>query len=209
VFSVDMAAARAAARGLGGTINDVFVAGVAGGAGAYHRAHGVDVDELRASIAVSTRRDHSAAGNAFLPTRVLVPAGLPDPALRFRVVHERLAVVKAPPAAGVVAAVAAALAALPPAVVVRLARAQVGTVDFATSNVRGVATDLYIGGARVVANYPMGPTGGTAFNATLLSSGTQLDVGVACDAAAVPDPGVLRRCLAAGMQAVIAASARG
>ena len=42
----------AAAR-LGGSVNDLFVAAAAGGAGAYHRSRGVGVDELRMSMPVS------------------------------------------------------------------------------------------------------------------------------------------------------------
>ena len=67
--------AKRAAKALGGSVNDLFVAGAAGGAGAYHRAQGADVDELRISMPVSTRSDRSAGGNAFTPTRVLVPTG--------------------------------------------------------------------------------------------------------------------------------------
>ena len=68
-------------------------------------------------------------------------------------------------------------------------------VDFATSNVRGAPFDLFIAGAKILANYPMGPTGGTAFNVTVLSSGGSLDIGVNIDTAAVDDPELLRRCL--------------
>src|SRR5436305_13163994 len=84
---------------------------------------------------------------------------------------------------------------LPTSVVVRLARQQVQTIDFATSNVRGAPFDLFIAGAKIEANYPMGPTGGTAFNLTVLSSSGWLDMGVNIDVAAIDDPELLRRCL--------------
>ena len=84
---------------------------------------------------------------------------------------------------------------LPTSVLVRFARQQVETVDFATSNVRGAPFDLYIAGAKIEANYPMGPTGGTAFNLTLLSSGGYLDMGCNIDLAAIDDPELLRECL--------------
>ena len=74
ILSVSLDDVRRAAKGLGGTVNDLFVAAVAGGAGAYHRAKGAPVDELRMSMPVSIRDDRSAGGNAFSPTRVLVPA---------------------------------------------------------------------------------------------------------------------------------------
>ena len=41
----------------------------------------------------------------------------------------------------------------------------------------------------------MGPTAGTAFNLTVLSSGGWLDMGLNIDVAAVDDPELLRLCL--------------
>src|SRR4051794_9957143 len=55
VLRIPLEDAKIAAKALGGTVNDLFVAGAAGGAGAYHRAKGADVDELRISMPVSTR----------------------------------------------------------------------------------------------------------------------------------------------------------
>lgn len=196
VLSVDLDAVKAAAKALGGTVNDLYVAGVAGGAGAYHRAKGVEPVELRMSMPVSTRDDRSAGGNAFAPARVLVPADVEDPRERFAVVSRRLTVAKAERAFALADNVAGMLTSLPTPLIVRLARRQVETVDFAASNVRGAPFDLWIAGARVVSNHPMGPTAGTAFNATLLSYKGSMDIGVNCDAAAVDDPALLRTCIA-------------
>jgi hypothetical protein len=41
----------------------------------------------------------------------------------------------------------------------------------------------------------MGPTGGTAFNATVLSYRGGLDMGLNIDTAAVDDPALLRDCI--------------
>ena len=75
------------------------------------------------------------------------------------------------------------------------ARQQVQTVDFATSNVRGAPFDLYIAGARIEGNFPIGPMAGTAFNLTTLSFGGHLDMGCVVDSAAIDDPALLRSCL--------------
>src|SRR4029077_10278602 len=115
------------------------------------------------SMPVSTRQDHEAGGNAWTPTRVLVPAGETDPLARFAVIRDRLDATKREPSLGLTATFATILRPLPAPLVLRLARQQAGTVDFACSNVRGAPFDLWIAGARVVANYPMGPTAGTAF----------------------------------------------
>lgn len=204
VLSIDLDAVKAAAKALGGTVNDAYVAGVAGGAGAYHRAKGVEVDDLRISMPVSTRADKSAGGNAFAPARLLVPAGIEDPRARFEVVHERLAVTKGERAFALADSFAGALTSLPTPLVVRLARQQIETVDFAASNVRGAPFDLWIAGSHVLSNHPMGPTAGTAFNATLLSYKSSMDIGINIDTAAVDDPDLLRDCIEASLAEVVA-----
>jgi WS/DGAT/MGAT family acyltransferase len=196
VLSVDLERLKSVANALGGTINDAFVCGVAGGAGAYHRAKGVEVDELRVSMPINTRTDKSAGGNSFTPTRALIPAGTKDPVERFQGITARLNATKGERAVGFTDLFAGFLNALPTSVVVRLARQQVETVDFATSNLRGAPWDLFIAGAEILGNHPMGPTGGTAFNATVLSYRGMLDMGLNIDTAAVDDPGLLRDCIA-------------
>jgi hypothetical protein len=98
------------------------------------------------------------------------------------------------------------ISSLPNPLLVRLARQQVETVDFAASNLRGAPVDLWIAGAHILSNHPMGPTGGTAFNATLLSYKSSMDIGVNSDDAAVDDPALLRDCIAASLAEVVAAA---
>jgi hypothetical protein len=191
VLRVPLADAKAAAVALGGSVNDVFVAAVAGGAGAYHRDRGCDVGELRMAMPVSTRVKGMATTNAFAPTRTLVPVGA-DPRARFAEIRDRLSVTKTERALRAVSGLAGVMVLLPTPVLVRAARAQVHTVDFTTSNVRGAPFDLFIAGAHVDANYPLGPLAGTAFNATTLSVAGSLDVGVHVDTGAVEDPAALR-----------------
>ena len=192
VLRVPLDDVRRTAKSLGGSINDVFVTAVAGGAGAYHRDRGVEVDELRMAMPISTREDRSAGGNAFMPTRSLVST-VADPRARFAAITARLGVTKTEPALRLVQAAAGITnLLLPTSVLVRTARHQVETVDFTTSNVRGAPFDLFIAGAHIDANYPLGPLAGTAFNATLLSVAGSLDIGVHSDAGAVEDGAALR-----------------
>lgn len=207
-LSLELDAVRGAAKALGGTVNDVFVTAAAGAAGAYHRARGVDVGDLRMSMPVSTRTDRAVGGNAWMPTRVLVPAGEPDARKRFALVHQRLSVTKHEPSIGMGEGFAGLVRNLPRPVVVRLARQQVGTVDFACSNVRGAPFDLWIAGARVLSNHPMGPTAGTAFNATVLSYKDRLDIGLNTDVGAVDDPAELRDRLSDAFDELIAPPTR-
>lgn len=195
VLTVDLERLKAQANALGGTVNDAFVSCVAGGVGTYHRERGVEVDELRVAMPVSTRGDRSAGGNAFAPTRVLVPAGIKDPVERFHAVRSRLTTTRRERAIGLVDALSGVLNLLPTSVVTNIARQQAETVDFAVSNVRGAPFDLYVAGAEVLHNHPMGPTAGTAFNATVLSYRGMLDMGLNIDTAAVDAPVLLRDCI--------------
>jgi len=141
---------------------------------------------------VNVRDDRSAGGNAFSPSRLLVPAGVEDPAARFAAVHDRLGVAKRERALGLFGSLAGIMNGLPTSLLTRVARQQAETVDFAISNVRAADFDLYIAGAAIEANHPMGPTAGTAFNATVMSYKNRFDVGLNIDTAAVDDPELLR-----------------
>ena len=205
ILSVSLDDVKRAAKGLGGTVNDLFVAAVAGGAGTYHRAKGAPVDELRMSMPVSTRDDRSAGGNAFSPTRVLVPAGIADPVERFTAIRDRLGVTKRERAVAVFGPLAGLIGGLPTSLLVRVARQQAETVDFAASNLRAADFDLYVAGAKILANHPMGPTAGTAFNATVMSYRDGFDIGINIDRGAVNYPELLRDCILDSFGELIAA----
>lgn len=193
-FSVPFDDAKATAKALGGSINDLFVTAAAGGAGAYHRALGADVAELRMAMPVSTRTARTADGNAFTPTRVLVPTTV-DPRARFADVRQRLTRTKGDKSVGLYQAVAGVVTTLPAPLLIRVAKAQTDTVDFTTSNVRAASFDLFIAGALLIGNYPLGPLGGTAFNLTTMSYRCRLDMGLHVDTGAVQDPALLLRCI--------------
>jgi len=78
---------------------------------------------------------------------------------------------------------------------VALTRTQAHTIDFATSNLQGSPVDLYLAGARIEANYPMGPRAACALNVTLLSYRDSLDMGINIDPAAVSDPATMLDCI--------------
>ena len=114
---------------------------------------------------------------------------------RFKLVHERLHGLRDEPAVTAAGSLAGLLTALPTSMLVALTRTQAHTIDFATSNLRGSPVDLYLGGARIEANYPMGPRAACALNVTLLSYRDSLDMGINIDPAAVSDPATLVDCL--------------
>lgn len=204
VIDVPFPEAKAAAAALGGSLNDLFVTGAAGGAARYHEQRGAPVESLRIAMPVSTRHDNTSGGNAFAPTRVVVPAGTGDPVARFRATSAVLTQTKTERAIGLVGAAAGMVNLLPTSVLVRFARQQVEAVDFTTSNLRAAPFDLYMGGARVIGTYPLGPLAGTAFNLTMMSYCGMLNMGLHTDSGAVDDPDALRACIEASFDELLA-----
>ena len=185
---------RAAAKRLGGSLNTAFLTAAAEAAGRYHRELGEPVDELRASMAISTRTE-SSGGNAFSLARMLVPTGEMPIGDRFAAIQAATGAAREASNTASLETLAAVAASLPTSLVTRLARQQAQTIDFATSNVRGSSIPMYVAGAQLLENYPVGPLAGVAFNVTLLSYNHSLDMGVNIDRAAVAEPDVLRRSL--------------
>jgi len=208
LFSASLPRAKAAATALGGTINDIFVTGVAGALGLYHDRMGHSVDELRMAMPVNLRDGDSsdATGNQFAPTRVVVPVAPKDPAERFRLIHGRLRELRAEPAIALAAQLAGFLNLLPTSILVSTARSQARTIDFATSNLRGAPFDLFIAGARIEGNHPMGPLAGCGVNVTMLSYRDSLDMGLNIDPAAITDPGALLECMHESFDSLLAVS---
>ncbi|HRE00588.1 MAG TPA: WS/DGAT domain-containing protein, partial [Ilumatobacteraceae bacterium] len=194
---------RDTARRLGGTLNTAFLTIAAEAASRYHEQLGAPVEALRASMAISTRTEGSGA-NAFSLARMLIPTAPMPIADRFAAVQAQAEAARGGSSAASLDTLAAVGAALPTSLITRLARSQSQTVDFATSNVKGSPIPVYLAGARIMENYPVGPLGGVAFNLTLLSYAGSLDMGVTVDTAAVAEPERLRRCIEASVKAFIA-----
>jgi diacylglycerol O-acyltransferase / wax synthase len=193
---------KAAARRHGGTLNTAFMTLAADAASRYHERVGTPVETLRASMAVSTRTEGSGA-NAFSLVRLLVPTGPLSIEERFAAINEATATARSATSTESLDAIATLATSLPASVVNRLARVQAQTVDFATSNVRGAPIPVYVAGAQLLENYPLGPLVGVAFNLTLLSYHGSLDMGLHVDPVAVEDPALLRRCLERSVRRLI------
>lgn len=210
VFSLPLDGTKAAAKALGGTVNDVYVTGIAGGLGLYHERMGEPVEELRMAMPVNLRGDDEGfSGNRFAPARIIVPVVPKDARDRFAAVKECLSGIRQEPALNVVDQLAGFVGLLPTSVVVPVTRAQTRTIDFVASNVRGAPFDLYLAGSRVEANHPMGPCAGAALNVTTLSYRGSLDIGVHSDTAAVTDPEELLDCLQESFDALLGAASGG
>jgi diacylglycerol O-acyltransferase / wax synthase len=195
---------KAAAKRLGGSLNTAFVTAAAAAAGRYHERLDAPVDELRTSMAISTRTE-SSGSNAFTLARMLVPTSPMPIGERFAAIQQASEGARSASGAASLETLSAVAASLPTSFVTRLARQQAQTVDFATSNVRGAPMPMYVAGAQMLENYPIGPLGGVAFNLTLLSYNHSLDMGINIDTAAVSDPALLQRCLSAAFDDLLSA----
>ena len=192
---------KRAARTGEGTLNDAFLAGIAGALSRYHARHRAEVAELRVTMPISIRQvGDPAGGNHVTLMRFSVPTDDDDVRSRMRTLHDRAAACRNEPAVPLANTIAGLLNLLPPGVVASMLK----HVDFLASNVPGLDAPLFVGGARVVRLYPFGPTLGAALNVTLLSYCGTCNVGVTTDTGAVPDPDVLMECLVEGFEQVLA-----
>lgn len=205
-LSLDLARTKAAAHALDATVNDLFVAGAVWAAGDYHRAKGVAADELRVAMPVSTRRDGSAGGNLFTPTQTVLPTRGSTPAAHLAEVRARLARTRAEPALGSLESLAGTINLLPDPLLAWAGYRLSSSVDFVTSNLRAAPFDVYMAGALMEANYPIGPLAGTAFNLTTMSYRGTLWMGLVSDRASIDDPALLSRCLRNAYRDLLAAA---
>lgn len=193
---------RRASKALGGTVNDLFVAGALAASTRYHHDREASVGALRVAMPVSTRTAGSVGGNSFALTTSDLPA-LADPAEAFAAVHEGLAAAKDGSSVDVLGSLSMIINLLPTSVLTAFAKDTAATVDFTVSNVRGSPVELFMVGSRIDAVYPMGPISGTGFNLTTMSYAGSLDMGIVVDAGAIEDPPALHQALVEAYAALI------
>ena len=195
------AAARVAAKGAKGRLNDTFLAGITAGLHRYHAHHGHQIGELRMAMPISQRGDDDpAGGNHVSVMRFVVPVGARTPAERICAMHAAVETVRAERSLDHTETVAGFLNLMPRGVI----GAMLKGVDFLASNVPGVPAPMWLEGQRVEQFFPFGPTAGSAVNVTLMSYNGTCCMGVNADAAAIPDPDVLLDCIREGFAEVCA-----
>jgi len=197
---------KAAGRRASGTLNDAFVAGVAGGMRRYHQRMGQEVERLRMTMPINLRSGVQGrhAGNQFAPVRFPVPVGLLDPVERMRAIHALVAAERSEPSLPVVGVIAAALGQLPEAAATAALGAMLKSVDFITSNVPGPHFPVYLAGARLTHLFAFGPLSGAAANVVLFSYDGSCQIGINADPAAVTDFEGFSACVEEGLDEVLA-----
>jgi diacylglycerol O-acyltransferase / wax synthase len=198
---VDALKRAAKSDGMEGTLNDAFLAAITGGLRRYHERHAASVDQLRVAMPVSVRQaDDPEGGNRVTLMRFEVPVSLEHPSIRLRAIKRICGELRHDAAIPYSNTIAGVLNLLPNQVTGGMLK----HVDFLASNVPGLDQPVWLGGARMLAFYPFGPTIGAATNITLMSYDGNCCIGVNMDAGAVRDPGVFMECLGEGFDEVLA-----
>jgi len=177
-----------------GTINDVLLTAMAGGLRRYLQEIGQAVDgiDFRAAVPVSLRplaKLHHL-GNQFGLVFLKLPVGMGDPIERLREFQSRMAELKGSLEAGVVYLILGAMGKLPrPGQ--RLVERIFGTkATVVMTNVPGPREILYLAGNPIRDIMFWVPQAGRlGVGISILSYAGQVRLGVASDAALVPDPG--------------------
>jgi len=192
-LSIPLDDAKLIRRVFGGTVNDVVLAGVAGGLRRLLSARGESVGRaLVAMVPVSTRPEGSsqdaALGNQLSAMLVSLATDMDDPVQRLDAIARSTRVAKEQEQlhrgrlVGDVAQIAA------PGLASRVARAVAGTRLFdrvrppfnvMVSGIKGPDFPLFCAGSRVEAMYPVGPVAeGVGLNVTIFSYLDQLQFGL-------------------------------
>ena len=145
VHEVPKDALRRAGNASGGSLNDAFIAAVAGGMRRYHEKHGVAVEHLTVTMPISLRAPTDpVGGNRATLARFDVPVTLDDPAQRIRTIHRRAAQMRDEKSLAYTQLIAGALNLAPRWYVGLVLR----NVDFIASDVPGLPMPVFLAGPR-------------------------------------------------------------
>src|SRR5215211_313661 len=185
---VNLADVKAIKNDLGGTVNDVVLATIAGALGKHLRRRGQNTDglELKAMVPVSVRADveRGALGNRVAAMMARLPVWCQDPVARLDIVREELKGLKSGGQA-VGAQVLTQLSGFAPATVMGQASRMMARQRFfnlVVTNVPGPQIPLYLAGKRMTDPFPMVPLAkNQALGVALLSYAGRINFGLVGD----------------------------
>jgi WS/DGAT/MGAT family acyltransferase len=198
---------------LGGTVNDVVLAAVAGALGSYMRLHQEPTDdlELRAMVPVSVRADaeRGALGNRVAAMWAPLPVGILDPVQRLHVISEAMQEIKGSGQA-VGAQVLTELSGFAPTTIMTQAarlQARQRMFNLVVTNVPGPQMPLYVLGRELEAIYPMVPLAeNTALGIAIMSYNGTINFGLNADYDVLPDLEALADELRSSIESLVAAA---
>jgi diacylglycerol O-acyltransferase len=203
VLELPLADLRAAAKAVGCSVNDAYLAALCGGLGRYHEALGVPVDALPLALPVSLRgADDPASGNRIAGVTIAAPIGESDPAERMKQVREQVIARRGEPALDVIGRLAPVLSLLPDEALYEVID-RITPPDVRASNVPGYARETFLAGARVERQYGLGPLPRVAMMAILISRAGTCTVAFRYDTSSFTAPDLLEKCLQAGFDEIV------
>jgi diacylglycerol O-acyltransferase / wax synthase len=204
-FDVPLDALLAAAHAADSSLNDAFLAAVAGGMRRYHQQHQAPVEALRVTMPINLRRPGDPPGsNRFTPARFTLPVATVDAGDRMRQLGQLARRWRKEPSLPLTNVIAGALNRLPVFAATSILGSMLKAIDFVATNVPGSKQRTYLAGAEVVREYAFAPASGAAFSVALMSHVDQCCIGINADTSSVPDPDVLTQCLREGFDEVLA-----
>jgi len=198
----DLADFKAVKNELGGTVNDVVLAVVAGGLRTWLRARGVRTEglHLRALVPVSVRSDdeRNQLGNRVAAMRGPLPVWADHPVERLRAVQREMADLKSSKQAVGAEVLSGLQEFAPPTLLSMASRLNFSTRLFNTvvTNVPGPQVPLYLLGRQMDEMVPLGflAEGHSVFFAIMSYNG-KLDISMLADRDAMPDVDMLAAAL--------------
>jgi diacylglycerol O-acyltransferase len=198
-----------ASKAAGGSINDVYLAGLCGALRLYHEAKGVPIDALPMAVPVNLRSEADpAGGNRFAGVNLAAPISLTDPEIRIKNIRSQMTRKREERAIDMMGAIAPVLSLLPDTVLESMAGSIVNS-DVQASNVPVYAGDTFIAGAKILRQYGLGPLPGVAMMVVLISRAGYCTITTRYDRASITDPELWARCLLAGFDEVLALGGEG
>src|SRR6185503_8459975 len=189
---------------LGGTVNDVVLAVIAGGLGRYLRALGLPTDgvELRAMCPVSMRRPDQRGALGNLVSMIFAPlhVGILDPVARLTAEREAMERLKTQDQAGGLYEMTNLLEQVPPALAAVAGQLSIPNtlLNTVSTNVPGPQIPLFLSGRRLIGWYPLLPLAGdVGLCNAILTYDQRLTIGVTTDPRLVPDVWLYVECLKA------------
>ena len=211
----ELADFKAVKDGLGGTVNDAFLAVVAGGLGRWLRARGVRTEglELRGLVPVSIRTDdeHGALGNRIAALRGPLPVYAEDPVERLKIVREAMQGIKDSKQALGAEVISGLEDFAPPTLLAMASRLNFSTrlFNLIVTNVPGPQFPLYLMGREMLELVPVAFLPDRhALAIAAMSYNGKLDFGLLGDYDAMPDIDELADCLVESLDELVAAARR-
>lgn len=197
-FQLPFGQIRTAAKAVGHTVNDAYLAAVAEALGEYHRRLGHPVAQLNMNMPISLRKSDDFGQNAVTIAHFTVDTEEQNPTALMDGIAKSVAQWRSEPALGFADQLAEISRFIPFEVISRAATAS----DVTASNVPGPPVEVWLAGARVLELVPLPPPIGAAVFVALLTYNGQATIGVAMDDKAVTDHVLLMECMRHGFEVV-------